>query len=293
MTKIQFMTDTASDLPLELTQQLGIDMRSIALTIQGKSYEEQRDFTKKEFYSMLDQAVNSGDMPATSQITAFTFQEAFEEHARAGCTDLIYVSINAKGSATYQNACNARDLLYQEHPEYRDSMRIHILDGGNYTITYGYPVLEAVKMAEQGESVEAILDYLKKWLSEVCVYFVPMTLKYVKHSGRLTSAAAFAGELLGLRPMIHIADGETAVTEKIRGEKNIIAKLTEKVKNQIIPGSPYLIVEGSNPAHADKLERELTELLGYAPAYRTNVGSAVAINAGHDLVAVIFPEQKH
>ncbi|MDE6730514.1 MAG: DegV family protein, partial [Oscillospiraceae bacterium] len=56
--------------------------------------------------------------------------------------------------------------------------------------------------------------------------------------------------------------------------------------------SPYLIIEGSNPAHADKLESALTKELGYPPAYRTNVGSAVALNAGHDLVAVIFPERQ-
>ena len=289
MAKIKFMTDTASDLPLKLTEELGIDMQSILLTIQNTSYQEQRDLSKEEFYDIL---AHADEMPATSQITSFTFQEAFEKYAQEGYTDLIYLSINAKGSATYQNACNARDLLYQEHPEYQNRMKIHILDGGNYTIAYGYPVLEAVKMADRGESVADILHYLENWLSNVGVYFVPMTLKYVKKSGRLTAAAAFAGEILGLRPMIHIAHGEIAVSEKIRGEKNIIAKMTEKARNQIIPGSPYLIIEGSNPAHADKLESALTKEFGYPPAYRTKVGSAVAINAGHDLVAVIFPEQQ-
>ncbi|MDE5884138.1 MAG: DegV family protein [Oscillospiraceae bacterium] len=290
MTKIKFMTDTASDLPLKLTEELGIDMRSILLTIQGESYQEQRDLSKEEFYDIL---AHADEMPSTSQITSFVFQEAFEKYARDGYTDLIYISINAKGSATYQNACNARDLLYQEHPEYQNRMKIHILDGGNYTIAYGYPVLEAIKMADRGESVEDILNYLENWLSNVGVYFVPMTLKYVKKSGRLTAAAAFAGEILGLRPMIHIAHGEIAVSEKIRGEKNIISRITEKVRNQIIPGSPYLIIEGSNPAHADKLESALTKEFGYPPAYRTKVGSAVAINAGHDLVAVIFLEQQN
>ncbi|MDE5752939.1 MAG: DegV family protein, partial [Oscillospiraceae bacterium] len=274
---------------LKLTEELGIDMRSILLTIQGESYQEQRDLSKEEFYDIL---AHADEMPSTSQITSFVFQEAFEKYAQEGYTDLICVSINAQGSATYQNACNARDLLYQEHPEYAERMKIHILDGGNYTIAYGYPVLEAVKMADRGESVENILHYLENWLSNVGVYFVPMTLKYVKKSGRLTAAAAFAGEILGLRPMIHIAHGEIAVSEKIRGEKNIISRITEKVRSQIIPGSPYLILEGSNPAYADQVEEALTKQLGYAPVYRTKVGSAVALNAGHDLVAVILLEEQ-
>lgn len=91
---------------------------------------------------------------------------------------------------------------------------------------------------------------------------------------------------------VDIAQGEIAVIEKIRGEKNIISRITEITENQMIPGSPYLILEGSNPAYADKVEASLTKKLGYPPAYRTNVGSAVAINAGHDLVAVILPEKQ-
>lgn len=289
MSNIKFITDTASDIPLQQAEEAGIDMLSISLIVNGDSYQEQRDLSKEEFYDLL---AHADEMPSTSQITSFQFQEVFQNYFEQGYTDLIYVSINAKGSATYQNACNARELIYSEHPEIGESMNIHILDGGNYTITYGYPVLQATEMAKQGVSVEDILDYLNHWLSHVGVYFVPMTLKFVKKSGRLTAAAAFAGEILGLRPMIHIAHGEIAVSEKIRGEKNIISKMTEKVKQKMIPDSPYLILEGSNPEYANQIEKNLTEQLGYPPAYRTKVGSAVAVNAGHDLVAVILLEQQ-
>lgn len=289
MSNIKLITDTASDIPLQQAEEAGIDILSISLIVNGDSYQEQRDLSKEEFYDLL---AHADEMPSTSQITSFQFQEVFQNYFEQDYTDLIYVSINAKGSATYQNACNAKELLYSEHPEIAESMNIHILDGGNYTITYGYPVLQAAEMAKQGASVEDILDYLNHWLSHVGVYFVPMTLKFVKKSGRLTAAAAFAGEILGLRPMIHIAHGEIAVSEKIRGEKNIISKMTEKVKQKMIPDSPYLILEGSNPEYANQIEKNLTEQLGYPPAYRTKVGSAVAVNAGHDLVAVILLEQQ-
>lgn len=289
MTKIKLMTDTASDIPLQQAEEMGIALLSILLTVNGDSYEEQRDLSKEEFYDLL---AHADEMPSTSQITSFKFQEVFLKYFQQGYTDLIYVSINAKGSATYQNACNARDMIYAENPEIAEKMKIHILDSENYTITYGYPVLEAVKMANTGDSVENILAYLKYWLSSVGVYFVPMTLKFVKKSGRLTSVGAFAGEILGLRPMIHIAHGKISVSEKIRGEKNIISKLTEKIKNVMIADTPYLILEGSHPEHANQIEKNLTEQLGYPPAYRTKVGSAVALNAGHDLVAVVVLEKQ-
>ncbi len=288
MSKIKFITDTASDLDLEKAEAAGIALLSFSVMVNGNSYQEQRDLSKEEFYALMDQA---SEMPSTSQITAFTFQEVFEKYYQEGYTDLIYVSINSKGSATFQNAKQARDQLYEEHPEAADKINIHILDGGNYTISYGYPILQAAKMAEENKTVSDILLYLQHWIADIGVYFTPMTLKYVRKSGRLTAAAAFAGEVLGFRPIIHISHGEITVSEKIRGEKNIVPKLADKIINVMQENSPYLIIEGSNPAYADQIQELLIQKTGRPPAYRVKVGSAVSVNAGHDLVAVAVLEK--
>lgn len=290
MAKIKFLTDTASDIPLSQAEAAGIDMLSFMLTVNGDSYEEQRDLSKEEFYELLE---HSTDLPSTSQITAFTFVETFRRYLDEGYTDVIYVSINASGSATYQNALNARETLYEDYPEARDKMNIHILDSGNYTMTYGYPVLEAKKMADKGREAGEILDYLQHWLDNVGVYFLPMTLKFVKKSGRLTAAAAFAGELLGLRPIIRISHGVISVAEKVRGEKNIVSKMTDKICSVIQKDSPYIVIQGTSAEYADQVEAALTERLGYPPADRAKIGSAVAINAGYDLVAVAMLEQQN
>lgn len=290
MTKIKFLTDTASDIPLSQAEAAGIEMLSFMLTVNGDSYQEQRDLSKEEFYELLEHA---NELPSTSQITAFTFEEIFRRYLDEGYTDVIYVSINASGSATYQNACNARETLYEDYPEAKEKMQIHILDSGNYTMTYGYPILQAKKMADEGKEVGEILAYLQNWLDNVGVYFLPMTLKYVKKSGRLTAAAAFAGELLGLRPIIRISHGEISVAEKVRGEKNIIPKITDKICSVIQPDSPYIVINGSSAEYADQVAAALTEKLGYPPAERGKIGSAVAINAGYDLVAVAMLEKQN
>ena len=289
MTKIKFLTDTASDLPLIQTEAAGVDMLSFMLTVDGDSYQEQRDLSKAEFYDLLE---HSNELPSTSQITAFTFIEIFHKYYDEGYTDVIYVSINAKGSATYQNACNARETLYEDYPDARNRMRIHILDSGNYTMTYGYPVMQAKKMADDGKSVEEILEYLHHWLDNVGVYFLPMTLKFVKKSGRLTAASAFAGELLGLRPLIRISHGDISVSEKIRGEKNIVPRITDKICSVIQKDSPYLVIHGRSAEYAEQVAAALTEKLGYPPADISKIGSAVAINAGYDLTAVAMLEKQ-
>lgn len=289
MAKIKFITDTASDISLKQAEEAGIELLSFTIMINGESYQEQRDLSKEAFYQLM---ANTEDMPSTSQITAFTFQEVFQQYAEQDYTDLIYVSINSSGSATYQNAEQAREQFYAEFPDAKNKVRIHLLDGGNYTMCYGYPVLQAAKMADSGASVEEILSYLENWLAHVGVYFTPMTLKYVKKSGRLTSVAAFAGEVLGLRPIIHIKNGKITTAEKVRGEKNIVPRLADKIISVIQDNSPYILLHGSNPVYADQMEKLLTQKLGYAPADRALVGSAVAVNAGHDLIAVIMLEKQ-
>jgi len=289
MSKIKLITDTASDIELHQAEEYGVDMLSFSININGESYREQRDLSKEEFYALMEK---SEELPSTSQITAFTFLEVFKNYYQQGYTDLIYVSINAKGSATYQNANQAKEMLYDEIPEAKNKINIHILDSENYTMCYGYPVLQAAKMADEGKSVSEILDYLNHWLANVGVYFLPMTLKFVKKSGRLTAASAFAGEIMGLRPLIHIAHGEISVSDKVRGEKNIVSKLTDKIMNVIQDGAPYLVIQGINAKHADEAEKLLTEKLGYPPVQRVKIGSAVTINAGYDLVAVATLEKQ-
>ncbi len=289
MAKIKLITDTASDLPLKQAEELGIELLSFHISINGDSYQEQRDLSKEEFYDLM---AHSDDMPSTSQITAFTFQETFQKFYEEGYTDLIYVSINAGGSATYQNAVQARDMLYEEIPESK-SMNIHIIDGENYTMCYGYPVVKAAEMIQNGNSVEEILNYIKDWISKIGVYFTPATLKYVRKSGRLTAVAAFAGEVLGLKPIIRISHGKISAPEKVRGEKNIVPKLTEKILTVMLPDSPYLIIQGVNSELADKAEEILIQKLGYPPVERVKVGSAVAVNAGYDLVGIAVLEKQN
>ena len=288
MAKIKLITDTASDIPLKQAEELGIEMLSFSIMINGNSYQEQRDLSKEEFYDLM---AHSDELPSTSQITAFTFQEVFQKFYEQGYTDLIYVSINALGSATYQNAQQAKQMLYEEIPESK-SMNIHIIDSGSYTITYGYPVLKAAEMVNQGCSVEEIIAYIQHWLNYASAYFIPLTLKYIKKSGRVTAAAAFAGELLGLKPLLRLSQGHISIVEKIRGEKNLAPKLTDRILSVMLPDSPYLVVEGIQSEQADAAVEILTQKLGCPPVIRVKVGSAVAVNSGYDMFGVIVLEKQ-
>lgn len=286
MYKIKILTDSTCDIPKKEEKRLDIKIMCFPVTVDGVSYRERKDFSNEEFYKMMD---NAKEMPTTSQLTSFEILEVYKELYSEGWTDVIYVTISSTGSATYNNAVSAaqtfkEEILIKGGP----TMRIHVVDSKNYTGVYGYPVMQAALKAQKGSSSEEIIEYLNEWLDRAEVFFVPMTLKYVKKSGRVTAAAAFAGELLGLRPLIKIAGGVSTVVEKIRGEKNIIPKLIADAEKYMTPQTPYLIVSGSDKALPSELEKEMTEKFGYPPEYTVEIGAAVACNAGHNVVGFVI-----
>ena len=285
--KIKLMTDSVSDISRELAESLGIRMLYIPITIEGKPLREEIDFTKEQFYEMID---NAKEYPSTAQITPFEIQEAYAEVAAEGYTDLIYMTIGAGGSGTYANAEMARTQFFEEHPDCQ--MKIHLVDGRNYTAAYGYAVKEAAKKLARGADVPELIDYMDDWARHAGLYFVPMTLKYVKRSGRVSAAAAFAGELLGLKPFCRICNCTSSVIQKIRGEQNIIPKMVEVVKADMQPHTPYIVMQGSATKRAQEFGAALTKALGYPPAGYWNIGAAICCNAGPNVVGFVIKRQE-
>jgi len=288
MSKIRFITDSASDIPAADEQELGLQILPFPVTFGDKTYMTRVDFSNDEFFAMLDQ---SASIPTTSQITVYRYGEAYEAAYSEGYTDVINVTINAEASGTYNSACLAAQMFFESHPEAEKSFRIHVLDGRSYASAYGYAVIEGAKMARDGKSVEEILAFMNDWLEHCVIYFVPYTLKYAAKSGRIPSAAAFVGELVGLKPIMRIADHAIVTNDKVRGEKKVINTLTAKTKADIAEASPYIVLYGSCPENAEMLAKALTDVLGYPPAAIHQIGIAIAANSGPSAVGVAFHEK--
>ena len=147
--KIKFVTDSASDIPRSLREELDILVLPFPIAMGAREYQDGVDFTATEFYDML---LAAPQIPTHAQLTPFVFSQCFEEAFRQGYTDLIYTSINSKGSATHQNALQAREEFYEDRPEAEETFRIHILDSRLYTMAYGWAVVQGARMAREGEA---------------------------------------------------------------------------------------------------------------------------------------------
>ena len=114
------------------------------------------------------------------------------------------------------------------------------------------------------------------------------TLTYAAKSGRISSAAAFVGEAIGLKPVMKIWDHEITTAGKVRGEKKLMSSIISFAIEEMEEGSPYTVIYGNDKEVAEDLAQRLTKELGYPPVYEFQIGAAVAINAGPKVVGVGF-----
>lgn len=283
MSKIRIITDSCCDLSKEITEELGITVIPLEITFNGETFYE-NDKTADEFYDMMSK---NDEIPKHAAINPSRFEEAYKQAYEDGCTDIISVSLNSLGSGTYNNSIIAKEEFFEKNPEAAEKMRIFNLDSRCYTVFYGYPIMESIKKIRKGASADDIVAYLEDWFNVCAVYVVPYNLKYAKKSGRISAAAAFAGELLGLKPIIEFADGKTTTLEKIRGDKNIVPKLLECVEKRMTPQTPYLLIHGRDDTLAKEIEKEMIKKVGRKAEMYAKIGCAVASNIGADLVAIL------
>lgn len=285
MYKIKISTDSTSDIPKALAQELNISILPLTIQVQGREYLDGVDLTPEEFYDLLER---SEELPTTSQVSAARYTALYEQVWQEGYTHLIHTSINSKGSGTYQAAVISRQMFFEEHPEAAQQLTIEIIDSQTYSMIYGWGVVEGARAAQNGADPRQVIDTITEWVRNGRGMFVPMNLRFVRKSGRVSAAAAFVGDAMGLKPLITFEDGASKVMAKFRGDKRAISGLLDTVKKERKPGTPYCLVYGNNPEIYEKLKQSCEEELDQPPVLSYPVGNIISINTGPDMMAVIY-----
>jgi len=276
------LTDSGCDLPDGMEEQYGIDILSFEVLLDDIIYNERKDITTKEFYALMN---NSLSLPTTNQIVTPRFEAKFLEYQAEGVKEVLVVLINSRGSQTYANALLAKKTLTEKGE--LSGMDIRIVDSRTYSIGYGYPLVEAVKKMDAGQSLDQAAAYLEDWFACAEIYILPLNLKYMKKSGRITAAAAFLGELMGLKPVISLIDGNSEVLRKVRGEKAVIDEAVKIVKDKITPKTPWLALGADEPGFYGDMVKAFAKEFG-APAFESLVGCVVSCNTGPKVAALII-----
>ena len=194
----------------------------------------------------------------------------------------------SKGSGTYQAAVLSRELFYEEHPEAKEQLAIHIIDSKTYSMAYGVGVIEGAQLVQTGASAQEVIAHIEDWLEHTRPVFVPLNLRCVKKSGRISPAAAFVGDAIGLKPLITFEGGEAKIIGKARGERKAISALVERCMKERRPGTNYAIVYGSNVEALDHLREACAQHMDKPPIAEYQVGCVISINTGPNMVGILY-----
>ena len=222
LSKIAILTDSASDITPDMIEGLDVAVIPIRLKIGENNYKDGVNLSKKEFWHKL---LTEKVMPKTAQPSPAEFRDYYEELFNKGYEKIISLHISSKMSGTQQVAKVAREMLKREKD-------IIIVDSKSVTFGQAYQVLEAAKMVKAGAKLEDILARLYEIADKMKVYFAVSDLTYLEKGGRIGRASSVIGNLLKLRPVLKLEDGEVSLETKTFGERGAISYMEKILKNE-------------------------------------------------------------
>jgi DegV family protein with EDD domain len=276
MEKIALITDSASDISVELLNENKIKLLPFKVIYTDGEYEDRIELTPQMMYDRLKTEIPKTSLPSIEKMTN-VFKEVIEE----GCTHAIIITISAAFSGTY----NAVRLVSEDFPE----LKTFIFDSKTLTMAQGAMVLEAAKLIKMGKSFEEITEVLPKYREKIDLFFTIDTLEYLQKGGRIGKVAGTVGQLLNLKPIITVADDGTYRTvAKVRGSKQAVSKLTDIFKGYLEKGKYRAwILDGNGSDKVQSLYETIKDLPNVIECrIAGTIGPALGVNTGPGLVGL-------
>ena len=278
---VRIMTDNAANLPPELREQYNIREICLTYTVDGRLVDGSAPFDGHDFY----EALRRGAEVKTSMISPAAAREAIEPALAAG-DDVLFLGISGGVSGT----CWGVGLVAQELAAEYPGRRVQVLDTRGASLGEGLVVLEVAQLAQQGADMDAIVARAETLCGKMRQHFMVDDLKFLRRGGRLSGAAALAGTLLQIKPILQgDEDGKIVVRTKERGRKKamdtLIALYNELVEDK---SAPVGISHAAAPAEALHLTTRLRQSGCTGPILSVCHEPVTGAHVGPGMLAVYF-----
>lgn len=275
--KTQIITDSTAD----LLPQYRAKVVTVPLTVRFGT-EEFLDGVTIDHRTFYEKLVECDTLPTTSQAGPNDFMSVLEPVKAAG-DGAVIITLSSKLSGTWQSAVIASQ-------EYEN---VYVVDSGSVAIGGGILVELAVKLAVEGLDAKTIAERLEEAKSKIVVVALLDTLEYLKKGGRISKTAAFAGNVLNIKPVVSVIDGEIRVIGKARGSKmgnNLLIQEIEKAGGIDFTKPVLLGYTGLSDALLLKYAEDSRPLWnGGMDQFRyTMIGSVIGTHAGPGAIAAAF-----
>lgn len=289
MEKFAISTDSNSDLTKSEIKELGIYVGRLTYTINKDNVvtEYLDDFDHSSEYVDFFNTLRSGAIAKTSILNLQAHIDLFTKMAKDGVKNAIHISQAMGLSPTLNNALQAIEEVKKEYPD----INYVAIESCSTTIAEGNLVKTAVKLRNQGKSLEDTIEELNKLKMNMQHFVVVNDLMYLKRGGRIGGASAAIGTLLKIKPIIEFTrEGKLEIVRKENGLKKAFLSIINDIKSNYTFHKEFghpIVAHCDNTKDAETLAHLVEEELGVKPEIRI-IGPIIGTHLGPDAVALTF-----
>jgi DegV family protein with EDD domain len=278
MTRIRVLTDSACDLPDDVTRDLDIDIVSLTIRFGDQEYVDRVDLTPSAFWAKCK---SSKTLPETAAPSPGAFQAAYERAKADGCDGVLVLTLSAALSATNQSATLAAEAV-------ADVIPVRVIDTRAVSMAQGLLCIEMAEMARTGASLDELFERVDALTAKVGVVAMLDTLEHLVKGGRIGGARALLGQVLSIKPLLELKDGVVAEAGRQRTKAKALAAVAEVVKSRG-PLRRFALVHGDSP-EVKHLEALVTDVPTQFPLIVTDMGPVVGTHGGPGIIALCWIE---
>ena len=245
---IRVVTDSTCDLPEQTVKQYKISVIPLHINQEENSFRDGVDISREEFYTQLPGYEPS---PSTAAPGPEIFRQKYDQLADEGAQAILSIHISESLSATINSARMAAEQFTR--------IPVTVLDSSQLSLGLGFIVEKAAQMAELGHKVEDILNSLHDLMKRTYVFASLKTLEYLRRSGRMHFALARLGEILQIKPLLHMNQGKPTA-HRTRTQSRATERLFEWLK-EYAPFERLAIVHAGVQAEAEAMRERVREFL--------------------------------
>lgn len=285
MNKIKWITDSCSDLPVSLIEEMDIDVVELLVTYNQKTYQNdpyEKELKFKDFYQTLREKT----VATTSLVSVGRFVERFEIYLKQGY-DILYIGFSSALSGTYQSSHLAAEELKKQYPK----QTIITIDSLSASMGLGLLIYDAYHHVPKLKSIEEITTYIEQRKFLLNHLFTVDDLGTLLRGGRLSYTSHILGTLLKVKPILHVSnEGRLVPVKKIRGRRKSLDTIVEMVVSQIEKPEiqTIFISHGDDIEDATYIKDRLSELTPVKRFICHFVGPVIGAHSGPNTIAVFF-----
>ena len=277
---VKVVTDSTSDLPPEIAQELGITIVPAYVHFGSQSYRDGVDITPEQIYERM----STGSVhPTTSSPAPGDFTDVYNRLSKE-TDEIVCLTVTSKQSAIYEAAMTGKQ-------SFKGKSRVEVIDSQSVTMGLGLMAMLAAREARSGKTINGVLDAVRSAIPRTHGMATLDTIKYVVKGGRLGRGSGLLGSLVKVKPLLEIKDGWIRLSGVTRTRSVGMERLRQCAMRHL-PIEDAAVVHGNAFREAESLAERIRSASPQIRPVIAKLGSALGVHGGPQTLVVVVRESK-